>query len=233
MKFGTLEHLGVDPAKLVLLGVAAAAIAALVFRLLVGEVLGSSTGIVLVVVGVLVFYMVVTTPRRIQFANARSQAREAVLLSTAAAACLSVTGSRTRTMLALRSKDPEISDVLTDAKRRILLGHSASGAIRGASTRLSSYSAINALMSVSERESGAIEERGEESQGIVSSSQLSRETRLPIFMTACFFAPILLVMYSVLSHVTSPLGLAELVALEVIALDVAFSFCSSERGTNG
>jgi hypothetical protein len=230
MRFASLERAGVDPARLAALGAAAATGAALGFRLLVGGVLGPPTVGVELVIAALALYMVVTAPRRVAEASARSQSREAVPLAAAAAACLGVTGSRAKTLLSLRSKDPEISGALESARRSVLLGVPVRDATRKAAARLASYSAANALRGVADQESGGLEESGEEDQGRSDAERLSNETKLPVFMTACFFTPILLVMYSVLSHVTGPQGLAELVLLEAVVLDVAFSLCAGGRG---
>jgi len=70
----------------------------------------------------------------------------------------------------------------------------------------------------------------EESRGLASSSDLSRETKLPVFMTACFFTPIMLLLYAVFSHSYSGGSLAELIALEFIILDLTFYLSSGDRG---
>jgi hypothetical protein len=55
---------------------------------------------------------------------------------------------------------------------------------------------------------------------------MSAETRFPVFMTVTFFTPIMLLLYAVFSHFTSPQRIVELVALEVVILDLAFYACS-------
>jgi hypothetical protein len=230
MRFASALRLGLDPARVVGAAFVGAGAAACLFSLLVGGVLGATTLEVEGVVSAVVFYAVLTAPRRMAQAAAWSQARDAVLLSASAAACLEVTGSRAKTILALRSRDEGMAAALLSARRAILLGSRAADAMAEAASKLHSYSAANIMASLGAQEPGKLEEGGEESQGIVSSSALLRETKLPMFMTICFFAPILLVMYSVLSHVSGAQSYAELVALEVILLDLGYGVLSSGGG---
>ncbi len=218
-----------DLKKLVCLSLAAAAGAALVFRGLVGGVLGGSTEDVQLIVSGLVFYACVSAPRRVGQASSCSESREAVTISAAAATCLSASGSRAKTLLSLRSDEPGIAAALKAAGRSVLLGVPVRESVRTASAHLASYSAANAVCGVADQSPQTLDERGEESEGITSYAQLSHETKLPIFMTVCIFTPILLVMYSVISRVTTPDDLAELVALDVVVLEIAFNFCSADR----
>jgi hypothetical protein len=193
-------------------------------------VLGQGTPLILIVTGVLVFYIVLSAPRRIIDGRRISQSREAVLLSGAALACLSVTRSKSRTAVMLRSRDPSIRNALSDVGRRVLLGSRVEKAIAASVGGLSSYSAVAALEGVATLTLRSFDAGDEEARGLALSSELSRETKLPVFMTACFFTPIMLLLYAVFSRSYAPQSLAELVALEFIALDLAFYMCSGERG---
>ena len=230
MKLASLDHFGISPTKIVALGVAVSSALAFAAMEVLGNVLGGGTDPALVAIAFLVFYVVVSAPRRLLDAQRVSQARESVLLSAAATACLNVTGSRPRTVLLLRSRDPEVSRALTEAGRRLLLGADVSGAVSSSSERLASYSTVAALQGVAKLERRTPDAGDEEARGLASSSDLARETKLPVFMTACFFTPIMLLLYSVFSHSYGEGSLVELVALEFIVLDLAFYLSSADRG---
>ena len=51
-----------------------------------------------------------------------------------------------------------------------------------------------------------------------------------MFMTVCFFTPIMLLLYAVFSHVYSTDGLAELAAFGFVVIDLAFYLAASDRG---
>jgi len=154
-----------------------------------------------------------------------SQSREAVFLATVSAASAHVVGSRNRVIIMLRSRDEEIAKALTSVRKALYLGFGADEATSSASAKLASYSASNALQRAGLPSAG-MNEGGEETQGLETSGQMAAETKLPIFMTAAFFTPIMLLLYAVFSHITEAQRLVELVALEVIILDLAFYVCS-------
>jgi len=229
MKFASLEQFGIDPKRLATVALAASMATAIALRILVGGILGSATIGFEVVASGLVFYIVLTTPRRMLDSCRISQAREAVLLSAVASASTSVTGSRTRTFLLMKSGDEEIAAVLADVKRVLLLGMRVEDSVAMAEKRLVSYSAANVFRSAATMRSGTFSEGGEETHGLAMSAQLTQETKLPVFMTACFFSPIMLLLYAVFSHLSSPAGIAQLAAIEVVILDLTFYLCSGNR----
>jgi hypothetical protein len=194
-----------------------------------GNVLGGATGPALVMIGALVFYAVVSTPRRLLDAQRVAQARESVLLSAAATACLNAAGSGPRTILVLRSRDEAISKALRRAGRGVLLGTRPLEALDESSKQVASYSAAAALREVASPGRKEYDAGDEEARGLASSSELSRETKLPVFMTACFFAPIMLLLFAVFSHSYGTGSLVELAALEFIILDLAFYLTSGDR----
>jgi hypothetical protein len=231
LRFASLDHFGISFWKISLEGVAASGVMSSMAAVVTGDVLGEAKIPVLVVIAALVFYIVLSMPRRILDGQRVSQAREAVPLAAAATACLRVTGSRSRTMVLLRSRDPTLSRNIRDVGRLVLLGAGVDNAIRRASQSLSSYSVIAALRSVATLSSRTFDAGDEEARGLASSSELGRETKLPIFMTACFFTPIMLLLYAVFSHAYEPGSLIELLSLQFIVLDLAYYLSSSERGT--
>ncbi len=194
-----------------------------------GGVLGDASAEFEAVLFVLIFYAVFSTPRRVFERRRIAQSKEAVLLSAIATVSTAVTGSRSRTLLFLRAKERELADALRDVRRRILTGERVEEAVARSTNSLSSRSAAEALTTAALFRPIAPPESGEEARGLASSAQLSQETKLPIFMTACFFSPILLLLYSVLAHLSSPQGLVEIVGLQLVILDVAFYLCSGDR----
>ena len=229
MRFASLDLLKISPGRLAIVGLATSAFLTIAAREVVGDVLGGATGPALAIVSVLVFYAVVSTPRRMVDSQRVAQARESVLLSAAATTCLEVVGSGPRTILLLRSRDEVLTRALSEAGRKLLLGVSVTQAIGSSLGEVSSYSAAAALNETAHMGRKDFEAGDEETRGLASSSELSRETKLPVFMTACFFTPIMLLLYAVFSHLYGVGSLVELVALEFIVLDAAFYLSSGDR----
>jgi hypothetical protein len=194
-----------------------------------GGVLGEAGPELDLVVGAVVFYMVATLPRRLLGAAALSQSAEAASLAVVASATFEATRSRPRTMLMLKAADAGISRALEDAKREILLGWGVERVAERSAAALASYSAANVLKSTARMSLEPVEEGGEENRAMVGALQLAEESKLPLFMTVCFFTPIMLLLYAVFSHLGDPRSLAELVVVEFVVIDVAFYFSSTER----
>jgi hypothetical protein len=230
MKFSSFEHFDISVIKMLGVALAASAGAAAATGVAVGDVLGAGKPATLIVVALLVFYIVVSTPRRVLDAQRVVQARESILLLTAAKACLGVTGSRARTLIELRSRDAVVADSLRESARMILLGARVERAVEQASRNLVSYSAAAALRGAATLHSTALDVNDEENRGLSGSSELSRETKLPMFMTVCFFAPIMLLLFAVFSHSYGFESLVELGAFEFVAIDLAFYLASGENG---
>lgn len=226
MRFASLDQLGIDPARLFVLAILCAVLGGSVVWLLVGDLLGSATSEFELVVSGLVFYIVVSAPRRLIGARRVSQARESVLLSSVSAVSSRVVGSRNRVLLLMRASDEELRNALAWIGRSLLLGLNAEDTVCEASATLSSYSASNALRRMGTESPNSPIEGGEETRGLESAGQMATETKLPVFMTVCFFTPIMLLLYAVFSHLVAPQRLAELVALEMVILDLAFYVCS-------
>jgi len=139
------------------------------------------------------------------------------------------THSRSRTLLMLMPAEEGIFRALEGVKRAILLGEAVGPAVNSSAELLASDSAADVLRKAATMSPESIEEGGEESQGIVNALQLSEESKLPLFMTVCFFTPILLLLYAVFSRLEDPRSLSELVGVQLVVLDVSFHFTSSER----
>ena len=230
MRSDALEHYGVSPLRLAGVGGALSSAAVAGAWLVTGGVLGQAGPEVMLVLGALVFYIVCSTPRRLQDRERIAQARESVLLSASAKACLGATGSKSKALAVLHPRDPSLAAAVTDAERRVLLGIRVEEALEEASRKLSSYSAESTLQGIARLRSAAFDGGDEETRGLTSSGELSRETKLPMFMTVCFFAPIMLLLYAVFARVYDPVSLSELAALEFILVDVAFYLSAPDRG---
>ncbi len=230
MRFASLDHFGVGFWRIVALGSACAFLTATLVGLVVGDSLGQARAPTLLVIATLVFYIVLSMPRRVLDRQRVAQARESLLIAASATACLGVTGSRAKTLILLRPRDPTLAATASDAGRMVLLGSRVQSAVAKASESLASYSAATALLNIAAMSQRDFEGRDEESRGLASSSELSRETKLPMFMTVCFFTPIMLVLYAVFTHSYDPTTLAELAAFEFVAVDLAFYFSAADRG---
>lgn len=224
MRSEALERYGTSPLRLAGLGVAVSSAAAMGAWGVVGGVLGQAGPEVVLVIAVLVFYIVVSTPRRLRDRERIAQARESVLLTAAAKACLGATGSRSRTLAALRPREKSIALAVSEAVRQILLGIRVEEALRKASRGLSSDSAASMMRSIAVLRSSSFETEDEETKGLAVSGSLLKETKLPMFMTVCFFAPIMILFYAVFSHAYDVVSLSELAAFEFVAIDLAFYF---------
>jgi hypothetical protein len=229
MKFASLEHFEIRVWKIALFGIAVASAACLATSFAIGGVLGQAKGAVLIVEGALVFYITVSTPRRLMDGRRVSEARESVLFSAAAKACLNVSGSRARTLVTLRPRDPGLAQAVEAATKKVLLGTKVEDAIEESAEKLVSYSAAAELRSVASLRSTAFDAGDEETRGLENMSGLDRETKIPMFMTACFFAPIMMLLYALFTHSYDPGSLTDLTALEFIILDLAFYLSATDR----
>jgi hypothetical protein len=228
LRLESFDHYEVDAFKLGAMGAALAACALVACDLAFGPALGSTALEVALVVGGLVFYLVLSTPRRALDRERISQARGSVRLSAAAGAFLSATGSKARTLLMLGSREQGLERVLAAARKRVLLGAGCEEAAGAAADAVASSAAAAVLRRVSAFGFEEVAAEGEETQGISRSASLGRETKLPVYMTLCFFAPVVLLLYSDFAHLVDVSSLIALFALEVVVLDLAFYVCSSD-----
>jgi len=201
----------------------------IVLGLATGDALGQAKLATLLVIVALVFYIVVSSPRRLLDQQRVAQARESLLLSASAQACLTVTASRTKTFLLIRPREPSLGAAVKEAGRRILLGTDVAAAVEASSRGIASYSAAAALLSVARTNAREFVGGDEESRGLAAASELSMETKLPVFMTICFFTPIMVVLYAVFSHTYQPERLVELGAFEFAVIDLGYYLSAAER----
>jgi len=182
-------------------------------------------------------YLVSTAPRRTLRVAAFQQTLEAPSFAASSNIYLKSTSSRSKTLLMLRADEPRLRSFLADVRRRILLGYDAPSAIRGAmpQNRVFSESAKTVLDSVLGVDRASVEEGGDELDGILNSSGLDEETKLPIFIAVSFFLPIMLMLFAAMTKGAGLTTIGALVVLEVVILDITLSISGSsvpwKRGT--
>ena len=178
-------------------------------------------------VGAMVFYLGCSLPKRFEASASLSQSKESPALAVLGSATLEATHSRSKAVILLRSGEPSISSVLESVRRDVLLGRPPEVAAEKASI-LASSSPREVLQSVCSPDRLSVSDAGEEALAIERTSQLGEETRSPLFIAAAFFVPLMLLLYAVMAHISEPVNLAELVVLQVVLLDVAFYFSTSD-----
>ena len=228
MKVASWEYYRLDHLKMMLLGCALGGFGGLAVYFLTKGVLGGGAIELCVVIALVLSYLTLSFPKRLFDSASLSQSREAPVIAVMGSANAEATRSRTRTMLFLTSGEPAVAAVLGAVRRKILLGFAPASAVSQVEDRVASYSMRSLLMVLATRP-GEAPEGGEESKGITQSSQLGEESKLPLFTAIAFFTPIMLVLLVIFSHISDPVSLGEVVALEVVLLDVGLYFSSAER----
>ena len=230
MRISSYEHLGVGLVRMVMVAAVVSVGSGAALVVVLGSALGGGAGLAALVVGAMVFYLVMTAPRRAMDRERATQARESLALSAAAMACLGVTGSRSKTLMLLKPRDRAFGRATREGARMVLLGSSLDQATAEASKRLASYSAAETLKGIASLQPADFDAGDEETRGLDAYRELYRETKLPMLMTACFFSPIMLVLYAVFARAYDPASLAGLAALEFAVLDLALFFSSVDKG---
>jgi hypothetical protein len=221
------QRLNLDPRKMLLFSGALASVSGLVVFSATRDIMATNSPILSALVSAMVFYLGCSLPRRVEASASFSQSREAPALAVLGSATLEATHSRSKAVLFLRSGERTISSLLERIRRDILLGYPPDAAVEQAAG-LASSSTYEVLRSICSPEQLTITEEGEEALAIEKSSQLGEETRSPLFIAAAFFVPLMLLLYAVMAHLAQPLDLAELVVLQVVLLDIAFYFSTSD-----
>jgi hypothetical protein len=229
LRIQSWEHYGLSPKRMLLLGGAISAVSGALCQLTLSAILGGGAIELSLTIALVVFYIVLSVPKRTLESTMLSQAREATTLAAAASANFAATHSKSRSVLMLDPSEGEVSGILGGVKRRLLLGFSVSDLMTSASEATVSQSAGNVLSAIATSDPGRIDEEGEETTNVSRASELSEESKLPLFMTVAFFSPIMLTLFAVLSHLDGPASLAELVLLQMIVTDIAFYVTSAEK----
>lgn len=233
MRVESWEQLGLDQARALAFVVAVAATFFLVV-VLVGRQL--HIGSVSVVLGVMASatsgYLAFTAPRRRVRTAAFQQTLEAPSFAASSNIYLKTTASRSKTFLMLRAEEPLLRSFLAEVRRNLLLGYDASSAAQEArpQSRLFSESVRTVVNSVVGVDSTRVEEGSDELDGILNSSGLDEETKLPLFIAVSFFLPIMLMLFAAMTKGTGPAAIGALVVLEVVVLDLALAVSGSSVG---
>jgi len=230
LKVQSWEQVGLDPTRgTVFVLVVAASFFALV--MLVGELL--RIGSVSVVLGAMAAagagYLVFTAPRRIVLTAAFQQTLEAPSFAASSNIYLKSTSSRSKTFLMLRAEEPRLRSFLADVRRLVLLGYDAPSASLGARphSHLFSESVRTVVDSAAGVDRARVEEGGDELEGILNSSGLDEETKLPLLMAVSFFLPIMLMLFAAVTKETGPEAIVALFVLEVVVLDLTLAISGS------
>jgi hypothetical protein len=174
-------------------------------------------------------YLVFTAPLRVVRMASFRQTLEAPSLAAACNIYLRSTSSRSKTILMLRADEPRLRSFLARARRFTLLGYDAPSAVRAAEPQahLFSESATTAVHSVVGVDRARVEEGSDELDGILNSSGLEEETKLPLFIAVCFFLPIMLMLFAAVAKETGPVALGAMLLLEVVVLDLTLAVSGS------
>lgn len=232
MKVASWEHYDLDPVRITLLGCALGAVGGIAVYCLTAGILRGAAIELAVLIALVLSYLALSFPKRLLDSASLSQSREAPMLAVMGSANAEATCSRTKTLLFLASGEPAVAAVLGTVRRRILLGFTPASAVAQVEGKIASYSTRSTLMLLATRP-GEVPEGGEESNSITQSSQLGEESKLPLFIAMAFFTPIMLLLFVIFSHIWDPVSLGEVIALQVVLLDVGFYFSSAERGRLG
>jgi len=174
-------------------------------------------------------YLVSTAPMRILRVAAFQQTLEAPSFAASSNIYLKSTSSRTKTFLLLRAEEPRLSSFLAEVRRRVLLGYDASSATLGArpDSHLFSEAVRTVINSVVGVDRARVEEGEDELDGMLNSSGLDEETKMPLFIAVSFFLPIMLMLFAAMTKGTGLAAMGALFVLEVIVLDLTLAISGS------
>jgi hypothetical protein len=174
-------------------------------------------------------YLVSTAPRRIVRLAAFQQTLEAPSFAASSNIYLRATSSRSKTFLALRAEEPRLRSFLADVRRRVLLGYDASSATGGArpESHVFSESARTVIDSVVGVDGARIEEGSDELDGMLNSTGLDEETKMPLLIAVAFFLPIMMMLFAAMTKETGQVAIGALVILEVVVLDLTLAISGS------
>jgi hypothetical protein len=230
LKIKSWEQVGLDQKRAVAFALSAgasffAAVAVAGQLLQVG-----SAGVALgLVAGAGAGYMVSTAPRRFVGKAGFEQTIEAPSFAASSNIYVKSTSSQSKTFLMLRADEKHLRSFLFHVRKQILLGYDASSAVRAAKpqSHIFSESVRSVLNSVAGVARARVEEGGEELDGILNSSGLDEETKMPLLIAVSFFLPIMLMLFAATAKGTGPVAMAALVVLEVVILDITLAVSGS------
>lgn len=228
MRFSSWDSLGLSFGRMLLAVLLVGLFAGGAVLLATFEIFGTASVLLCLVVGGLAAYVVAGIPKRVLDRAAVMQARDAPVLAASAAIFLESTGSRSKTVMMLRSPEPRLSTIIEQAKRSTLLGKDTSAAFTEAA-EVRADSVLSILGSIVRAEGGRLSDEGEELEGMVRASLSVEETKFPVFLAVSFFLPIMLMILAAIGHHDQTFDVVSLAFVEIIVLDLALSFSSTER----
>lgn len=229
MKYEILEIYGIDKVRFVAL-VTAFSISVFIVSLFLTLRLIGTTGIAFsVILGIVSGYILFTEPLRVARYSSLIQSEEASTFFSFISTAHSVTGSRTRPIMLLEPRDFSFSNAIVKMKRSILLGRDLEGTIQILERESFSSTLSSALSAYKSRSGWKRIEWEEEYSASISTSLLTHETKVPLFIAAVFFSPILLTFLSITSHLYSSSHLLYIFLFNLVLVDLAYFYSSSER----
>ncbi|MGD0637587.1 MAG: hypothetical protein ABSA72_06070 [Nitrososphaerales archaeon] len=229
MKSRAWEALDLDERRMVAAVVAVAAVVGSAVLVATYSLLGDLAVVLGAVVALGSGYALAALPRRSIERSALQQAGESPALAAAASVYLQSSGSKSKTVLMLRSDEPRLAFLLDELRRGTLLGFDPADTYERLGGRAESESASKILGSVVRAQGDRLADEGEELEGMVRSSLSKEETKFPVFLTISFFLPIMLMLLAAIGHHTDLVAIVSLTFLEVVILDLALSISSTER----
>jgi hypothetical protein len=230
LKVQSWEEVGLDQRRATLFTLGVAASFFVVVVVVGGELrIGSFSFVLGAMAAAGAGYLVSTAPRRIVRMAAFQQTLEAPTFAASSNIYLKATSSRSKTFLALRAEEPRLSSFLAEVRRRVLLGYDASSATSGArpESHVFSESARTVIDSVVGVGRARIEEGGDELDGILNSTGLDEETKMPLLIAVAFFLPIMMMLFAAMTKEIGELALGALFVLEVVVLDLTLAISGS------
>ncbi|MDA4114383.1 MAG: hypothetical protein OK474_10080 [Thaumarchaeota archaeon] len=229
MKSASWDALGLDRRRMSVIVICVGMLVGLLLAAVTFQFLGQLALVLGAVVGLGSGYAVAAIPRRSIEKSALEQARESPALAAAASVYLQSSGSKSKTVLMLRSDEPRLSAVLGELRRTTLLGMDPAESYARMGGKAESESVSKILGAVVRAQGERLVDEGEELEGMVLASLSKEETKFPVFLTVCFFLPIMLMLLAAIGHHTDPIAMVSLTFLELVVLDLALALSSTER----
>jgi hypothetical protein len=229
LKASSWDALGLDRKRMAMIVVSGGLIVACALAFVTYPFLGQLALVLGAVVGLGSGYAVAAIPRRSIERSALEQARESPALAAAASVYLQSSGSKSKTVLMLRSEEPRLSAMLGELRRTTLLGMDPADSYARMGGKTESESVSKILGAVVRAQGERLVDEGEELEGMVLASLSKEETKFPVFLTISFFLPIMLMLLAALGHHTDPVAMVSLTFLELVVLDLALALSSTER----
>jgi hypothetical protein len=229
LKSTSWDALGLDRKRMSMIVIGVGLVVACSLAIVTYPFLGQLALVLGAVVGLGSGYSVAAIPRRSIERSALEQARESPALAAAASVYLQSSGSKSKTVLMLRSEEPRLSAILGELRRTTLLGMDPADSYARMGGKAESESVSKVLGAVVRAQGERLVDEGEELEGMVIASLSKEETKFPVFLTISFFLPIMLMLLAAIGHHTDPIAMVSLTFLDLVVMDLALALSSTER----